>query len=172
MRPSSPRRWCDRERAPDPWTHQPSGRTDRATVARSAERLALLADAPLFEGLTQDQLRRIAKVSGARTFDPGEELVKEGATGRVFTSSSKGKPRSFGAGERSSASVPAIPSGEMAILTTAPRSASVVADDPMEVLTLSGPHLRAILMDQPKIAVRLLDTLARRLADLDRRFTS
>jgi CRP-like cAMP-binding protein len=42
----------------------------------------------------------------------------------------------------------------------------------MEVLTLSGPHLRAILMDQPKIAVRLLDTLARRLADLDRRFTS
>ncbi|TMK57224.1 MAG: cyclic nucleotide-binding domain-containing protein, partial [Actinobacteria bacterium] len=62
--------------------------------------------------------------------------------------------------------------GEMAILTTAPRSASVVAETPMETLTLSGAHLRTILLDQPRIAVRLLDTLAQRLADLDRRFTA
>lgn len=156
-----------------PWTHQPSGRTDsRDRRARSAERLALLADAPLFEGLTKTQLRRIAKVSGARTFDPGEELVKEGATGRVFYIVVEGQAKIVRRGRTIQRVGPGDSFGEMAILTTAPRSASVVAETPMEVLTLSGPHLREILLDQPKIAVRLLDTLARRLADLDRRFTS
>jgi len=134
--------------------------------------VALLADAPLFEGLTKTQLRRIAKVSGARTFDPGEELVKEGAVGRVFYIVVEGQAKIVRRGRTIQRVGPGDSFGEMAILTTAPRSASVVAETPMEVLTLSGPHLQGILLDQPKIAVRLLDTLARRLADLDRRFTS
>ena len=156
-----------------PWTHQPTGRSDgRDRRARSAERLALLSDAPLFEGLAKSQLRRIAKVSGARTFDPGEELVKEGVPGRVFYIVVEGQAKIVRRGRTIERVGPGDSFGEMAILTTGPRSASVVAETPMEVLTLSGPHLREILLDQPKIAVRLLDTLARRLADLDRRFTS
>jgi CRP-like cAMP-binding protein len=156
-----------------PWTHQPSGRTDgRDRRARSSERLALLADAPLFEGLTKTQLRKIVKVSGARTVDPGEELVKEGVPGRVFYIVVEGQAKIVRRGRTIERVGPGDSFGEMAILTTAPRSASVVADTPMEVLTLSGPHLRTILLDQPRIAVRMLDTLARRLADLDRRSAS
>lgn len=156
-----------------PWTHQPTGRSDgRDRRARSAERLALLADAPLFEGLATSQLRRIAKVSGARTFDPGEELVKEGVPGRIFYIVVEGQAKIVRRGRTIERVGPGDSFGEMAILTTAPRSASVIAESPMEVLTLSGPHLRTILLDQPRIAVRLLDTLANRLADLDRRFTS
>jgi CRP-like cAMP-binding protein len=156
-----------------PWTHKPTGRSDgRDRRARSAERLALLADAPLFEGLAKSQLRRIAKVSGARTFDPGEELVKEGVPGRVFYIVVEGQAKIVRRGRTIERVGPGDSFGEMAILTTAPRSASVIAESPMEVLTLSGPHLRTILLDQPRIAVRLLDTLANRLADLDRRFTA
>ena len=62
--------------------------------------------------------------------------------------------------------------GEMSILTTAPRSASVVAETPMECLTLSATSLRAVLMDEPAIAVRMLNTLAQRLSDVDRRLTT
>ncbi len=156
-----------------PWTHQPTGRTDaRDRRARSSERLALLADAPLFEGLAKTQLRRIAKVSGARTIDPAEELVKEGVPGRVFYIVVEGRAKIVRRGRTVAHVGPGDSFGEMAILTTALRSASVVAETPMEVLTLSGPHLRTILLEQPRIAVRLLDTLATRLADLDQRFTS
>ncbi|MDP9300446.1 MAG: cyclic nucleotide-binding domain-containing protein [Actinomycetota bacterium] len=156
-----------------PWTHQPTGRTDaRDRRARSSERLALLADAPLFEGLAKTQLRRIAKVSGARTIHPGEELVKEGVPGRVFYIVVEGRAKIVRRGRTVAHVGPGDSFGEMAILTTALRSASVVAETPMEVLTLSGPHLRTILLEQPRIAVRLLDTLATRLADLDQRFTS
>lgn len=156
-----------------PWTHKPTGRVgghDRR--ARSAGRLALLAEAPLFEGLAKTQLRRIAKVSGARTFDPGDELVKEGVPGRIFYVVVEGQARIVRRGRTIGRAGPGDSFGEMAILTTAPRSASVVAETSMEVLTLSGAHLRTILLDQPRIAVRLLDTLAQRLADLDRRFTA
>ena len=156
-----------------PWTHQPTGRIgghDRR--ARSSERQALLADAPLFEGLSKAQLRRIAKVSGARTFEPGEELVKEGVPGRVFYIVVEGQAKIVRRGRTIGRAGPGDSFGEMAILTTAPRSASVITQTPMEVLTLSGPHLRTILLEQPRIAVRLLDTLANRLADLDRRFTA
>ncbi|TMK14233.1 MAG: cyclic nucleotide-binding domain-containing protein [Actinobacteria bacterium] len=154
-----------------PWTHKPTGRVgghDRR--ARSAGRLALLAEAPLFEGLAKTELRRIAKVSGARTFDPGDELVKEGVPGRIFYIVVEGRARNVRRGRTIGLAGPGDSFGEMAILTTAPRSASVVAETPMEVLTLSGADLRTILLDEPRIAVRLLDTLAQRLADLDRRF--
>ena len=155
------------------WTHQPTGRTGgRERRARSSERLALLADAPLFDGLAKTQLRRIAKVSGARTFGQGEELVKEGVAGRVFYVVVEGRAKIVRRGRTIGRVGPGDSFGEMAILTTAPRSASVVAATPMEVLTLSGPRLRAILLEQPRIAVRLLDTLANRLADLDRRSTA
>jgi len=156
-----------------PWTHKPTGRTDgRDRRARSSERLALLADAPLFDGLAKSQLRRIAKVSGARTFGAGEALVKEGVPGRVFYIVVEGQAKIVRRGRTIGRAGPGDSFGEMAILTTSPRSASVVAETPMEVLTLSGSHLRTILLEQPRIAVRLLDTLATRLADLDRRFTT
>ncbi len=111
-------------------------------------------------------------MSGARTFGQGEELVKEGVAGRVFYVVVEGRAKIVRRGRTIGRVGPGDSFGEMAILTTAPRSASVVAETPMEVLTLSGPRLRAILLEQPRIAVRLLDTLANRLADLDRRSTA
>jgi hypothetical protein len=42
----------------------------------------------------------------------------------------------------------------------------------MRCLTLSAADLRDVLMDEPAIAVRMLDTLAHRIADLDRHFTA
>ena len=101
-----------------------------------------------------------------------EGSVKEGVPGRIFYIVVEGQAKIVRRGRTIGRAGPGDSFGEMAILTTSPRSASVVAETPMEVLTLSGSHLRTILLEQPRIAVRLLDTLATRLADLDRRFTA
>jgi len=134
--------------------------------------MALLARAPLFEGLPKTHLRRIARVSAAWNCRAGEELVKEGAVGSTLYVILDGRAKVVRRGRTVKRLGPGDFFGEMAILTKAPRSASVVAETPMGCLVLSATHLRDVLMDEPVIAVRMLNTLAHRLADLDRRFTA
>ncbi len=155
------------------WTHEPTGRGGgRALRHRLSEQMTLLARAPLFEGLAKTHLRKIARVSAARSCRAGEQLVKEDAAGSVFYVVLNGDAKVTRRGKTIKRLGPGDFFGEMSILTKAPRSASVVAETPMECLTLSGADLRAVLIDEPAIAVRMLTTLADRLSDLDRRSTA
>ena len=155
------------------WTFEPTARGGgRAQRRRLSEQMTLLARAPLFEGLPKTHLRKIAKVSAARNCRAGEQLVKEDAAGSVFYVVLDGQAKVMRKGKTIKRLGPGDFFGEMSILTTAPRSASVVAETPMECLTLSATSLRAVLMDEPAIAVRMLNTLAQRLSDVDRRLTT
>jgi CRP-like cAMP-binding protein len=155
------------------WTHQPTSLGGgRAQRQRLSEQMTLLARAPLFEGLPKTHLRKIARVSAAWNCRAGEELVKEGAAGTVFYVILEGHAKVIRRGRTIKRLGQGDFFGELAILTRAPRSASVVAETPMRCLTLSAADLRDVLMDEPAIAVRMLDTLAHRIADLDRHFTA
>lgn len=57
--------------------------------------------------------------------------------------------------------------GELAALVRAPRSASVVAIENVEALSLSPEDFVAFLLDRPRAALALLSTLAQRLRDAD-----
>jgi CRP/FNR family transcriptional regulator, cyclic AMP receptor protein len=57
--------------------------------------------------------------------------------------------------------------GELSALDEAPRSASIVALDPVEALTLSSADFRAFLLEHPAAALALLKMLSRRLRDAD-----
>jgi CRP-like cAMP-binding protein len=57
----------------------------------------------------------------------------------------------------------------MSILTTAPRTASVVAREPMRCITLSAAGLKKVLVEEPRIALEMLSTMAHRVAELDRK---
>ena len=59
--------------------------------------------------------------------------------------------------------------GEMSLLTKAPRTASVIAREPMECITLSAAAFKKVLLENPQIAVAMLSTMAGRVADLDRK---
>ena len=52
-------------------------------AAQIEEQSDLLGRVPLFEDLPKRHLREIAKVSAARRFAAGDELVKEGSAGSV-----------------------------------------------------------------------------------------
>ncbi len=98
--------------------------------------------------------------------------MKEDAAGSIFYVVLNGDAKVTRRGKTIKRLGPGDFFGEMSILTDAPRSASVVAETPMECLTLSAADLRHVLMDEPAIAVRMLTTLADRLSDLDRRSTA
>ncbi len=55
--------------------------------------------------------------------------------------------------------------GELALLTGRPRSASAVASVPSELLLIPRAEFLAVLEREPKVMLRMLQTLAQRLAD-------
>lgn len=59
--------------------------------------------------------------------------------------------------------------GELALLDGGPRTATVVADEPVELLAIErGPFAR-VLEEVPAVGQKLLVTMAARLRDADRR---
>jgi CRP-like cAMP-binding protein len=59
--------------------------------------------------------------------------------------------------------------GEMSALDSAPRSATAIALEPVEVLSVSSPAFAAFLDRTPSVALVLARMLARRLRDADRK---
>ena len=60
--------------------------------------------------------------------------------------------------------------GEMAILEEAPRSASAIAIDHVEVLEFNKKNFEILLRGNPQIAMKLLQTFIKRIYDQKRRF--
>ena len=152
------------------WTHQPTARGGRSDMRRRIEEQAdLLGRVSLFQDLPKRQLREIAKVSSARRFAPGDELVKEGAGGSVCFVIVEGTAKVMRGGRTVKQLGPGEFFGEMSVLTTAPRTASVVAREPTWCITLSAAGLKKVLLEEPRIAMAMLSTLADRVAELDRK---
>jgi CRP-like cAMP-binding protein len=60
--------------------------------------------------------------------------------------------------------------GEMAILESAPRSATAIALDAVTVLEFNRQNFEILMMGNPQIAFRLLKIFAKRIYDSKRRF--
>jgi CRP-like cAMP-binding protein len=151
------------------WTFTPTGRGDGGRRRIVRQQAAMLARAPLFQELSRTHLRELAAASAFRRVRAGTELVKEGVAGSVFFVIVTGNAKVVRGGRTLKRLGPNDFFGEMSVLTKMPRSATVVAETPMECLTLSATGLRTAMGRDPSIAVRLLGTLADRLSALDRR---
>jgi N-acyl-L-homoserine lactone synthetase len=62
--------------------------------------------------------------------------------------------------------------GELAALTSRPRSADVVALTDVDLMVLDRPAFQAQLQSDPEVALRLLEILGTRLAELDERLVA
>ena len=61
--------------------------------------------------------------------------------------------------------------GEIALLDAGPRTASIVAETPMQVMTLNRKPFHAILEREPSIVLKMLEELAGRLRNIERPLT-
>lgn len=126
-----------------------------------------LGKVSLFRACSKQDLRRIARLADADDVDEGEMLVKEGQRGQelfvivsgeaVVTRKGR-KVATLGAGDYF---------GELAVLNPAPRTATVKAKTPMEVLIVTPQHLAVLLEDVPLVARKLLAGMASRLQEAD-----
>ena len=127
-----------------------------------------LGNASLFSELSRRDLKRVAGATITRAYKKGETIVKEGETAVAFYLITKGRVNVIHGGDGSSQTAmaslgPGEFFGEMAILDSYSRSASVVATEDTECLVLSRWDFLAELRSNPFIAVEMLPVLSRRI---------
>ena len=138
--------------------------------------VGLLQKVPIFEGLPVADLERIATLMRGRTAAAGEMIFGEGDPGDRFYIVHSGavevvKERPRGENERLAIKRAGEGFGEMALLTATPRSATVRAVEPTNLLYATREQFEELLGGD-SLALRLLRGLARALRALDVRFAA
>lgn len=149
-----------------------AGKDDAAQAQRLERRKQVLSHVPLFRPLNDRELRRVLQVTTVRTFEDGQAIIREGERddalfivldGEVVVSRGVTQVKTLSVGEHF---------GEMALIRNQPRSATVVASGPAELLAIERSEFFEILRTQPRLAVKLLwqftGVLADRLAETTR----
>ena len=131
----------------------------------------VLASASLFSELSRRDLKRLATATITRAYKNGEVIVKQGEDAVAFYLITKGRVNIVrddgGKGQTVLATLgPGEFFGEMALLDSYPRSASVVAVEDTECLVLSRWDFLAEMRSNPFIAVQMLPVLSRRIRKL------
>ena len=138
-----------------------------AAPARSLgrESAGMLADIPLFAGLSRRHLGHIAKIASSKRFAAGGALVRVGEPADAFYVILDGKVRVETPGrgiELESGDF----FGEMALIDGEPRSATIVTLTEVYVMIIRRSTFLKLLASEPKITLAIMATLTRRLRDL------
>lgn len=140
--------------------------TDDGTRAR---RLALkrevLAGMPLFCRLAERELENIMQVVDVADYGAGEEVVREGEAGDQLFVALSGRLRVTRGQTDIGELGPGEPFGEMALIRTTSRSATVTAVEASELVTLRRRDFFEVIRAEPQVAVKLLWQFVTVLAD-------
>lgn len=131
---------------------------------RTDAKIDLLRNVPLFAGCTKSELRKLATIADEIDVREGTVLTREGSTGREFFVLIEGTAR-VAKGTRKVAELgPGDWLGEIALLTKAPRTATVTATSPIHTLVITERDFRLTVADMPSIAMKVLTCVAERLS--------
>ena len=136
----------------------------------SDKAMDVLRTTSLFAGFNEEQLEMVPKVGRERSFESGDKIVEEGATGaRSLWLVLDGEVDIVVGGQVLRSQGPGTHFGELALLTDAPRSADVVARTATVALELSRNHLDGLIGANPRVAIDMLAELATRLRGVTER---
>jgi CRP/FNR family transcriptional regulator, cyclic AMP receptor protein len=132
-----------------------------------------LSQVPLFQGLSSEDLRVVARIAKVREARKGETIFSKETRGdalfvvmkglvKIFALSETGKSKTFAYLE------PPDFFGEMALLEKGERSAGAVAVAPASLLTIRRQDFQKLLTARPQLAFALLRTLCARLRRADK----
>lgn len=125
------------------------------------KRMPLLADLP------HGELEAVAKRLKIESYETGMEIITQGASGSsaYFLVSGRCEVRrgTKKIKKRLAFLTPGDFFGELSVIAPAPRSASVVAQEPTVVLVLTGYEFRAALSTNRSMSLHLVKILAQRL---------
>ena len=142
--------------------------TPRPTKAE----IDLIGAVPLFSLTGKKQLQKIAKEFDIRHAPEGEQITVQGEYGREFYVVASGSARCEVDGHEVCTFGRGAFFGELALLAGGPRSATMVAETPMDLLVLDRSNFTMLLHAAPEVAIKMLKAVATRLQDADRQVTN
>jgi CRP-like cAMP-binding protein len=137
----------------------------------------LLQTVPIFSELSQNDINKISDRMVTRSYNKGQVILLEEATGETFFVIASGSVKITRLSDDGREVILAILGegdffGEMSLLDGVGRSANVISLENSEVLTLSRNDFLEILETFPKIAISLLEELTMRLRKSDQHIES
>jgi CRP/FNR family transcriptional regulator, cyclic AMP receptor protein len=118
---------------------------------------------PLFASLSKDQLQFVAQQADEIDVPAGARLATEGRFAYEFFVIEDGSAEVVRDGNAIATLGPGDFFGEIGLLETERRTASVVAASPMRLIVLTGSALRSIERQMPAVAQRIRQAIAQRL---------
>jgi CRP/FNR family cyclic AMP-dependent transcriptional regulator len=128
-----------------------------------------LAAVRLFATSGKKELRAIAKTAKISRVLKGTQIMTEGDVGNTMYVILVGTARVTRDGRKLATIGPGDAFGELALLSKGPRTATVVATSEMEVAIISRRQLTGLLEAAPSFARKLLESLADRVRELDKK---
>jgi len=130
-----------------------------------------LQSVPLFENLSQEELGKILHYASTRTYQKNSVVINEGddtdslyiidsGSVKVYLSDNNGKEvivNTLEAGDYF---------GELSVLTTGKRSASVITTSSSSFIVIYKHDFKELILEHPDIAYTLLENLANRVRNL------
>ena len=149
----------------------PTGRPrpDRPLGRRGAD---LLAQVPLFDGLSRRHLKQIAEHADEISFREKEVIVEADQPGGTFFVIVEGEVKVMRGNRVIARAGPGEFFGEISLLDGGPRTASVVADSPVIAIRLFKSSFDKLVTQEPKVATKILAAIARRLREAEKTISS
>jgi CRP-like cAMP-binding protein len=128
-----------------------------------------LKGVPLFAGVKDRELKRLAKVMRENSFAEGKTITTEGHSGVGFFVIEHGNATVSLRGDIVRTLGPGDHFGEIALIDEGPRSATVVATTDLRCRGMAAWEFRSFVQEHPEVAWPLLETLAARLREAEDR---
>jgi CRP/FNR family cyclic AMP-dependent transcriptional regulator len=139
--------------------------------------LVVLRNVPLFSGLEESELERLARVAGRRRVGRSEQVVRAGETADALLIMLTGRAKVTNFDEEGREVIlawlgPGEFFGEMGLIDDSPRSANVIAVENCELMVLGKQEFQRCMQDNFQVAQKLMQILVRRLREADRHIES
>ncbi|HMK99509.1 MAG TPA: cyclic nucleotide-binding domain-containing protein [Acidimicrobiales bacterium] len=137
-----------------------------------ARKMELLASMAMFSACSRRELGQVAAVAVQGELPEGAVLTRQGQKGGLAYVIGQGEAEVVRDGRRLASLGPGDVVGELSLIDGEPRSATVRALTPLQVLEINADDLRRLLRKAPGVRRKLLEALSERLRKADRLPTS
>jgi hypothetical protein len=134
------------------------------------EKMMLIRQVPIFADLDAEDLEELAQIVEERRVDVGRDVFKEGDAGDAVYLVVKGDVTVFTGGGDTGRPEKVLNSlgagaciGEMAVLDSAPRSATVRATSRSRLLRVPGEGFKRVMSERPEMSQAIVAELVRRM---------
>ncbi len=132
-------------------------------MSRKDSKLDLLAGVPLFDRLGKRELRRVGELADVLDFKSGRVLMRQGDTGLEALVIVTGRATVERDGSVITDVGPGAVLGEMALLSSRPRNATVTVTTDGQMLVLGRREFQALMDEMPSVRSQVMECLADRL---------